>query len=79
MRIRLFASLRELAGTSDLEIEAPDVGALLEQLSGRLGPEFDRIMTAGSVVVDGERARRDRSLDGALEVALLPPVSGGAR
>jgi MoaD family protein len=75
--VRLFAALRELAGTSTLDLEAADVGALLEELSRRLGPEFDRIMAAGSVVVNGERAERDRSIGAHDEVALLPPVSGG--
>jgi molybdopterin converting factor small subunit len=79
MRVRLFASLRELAGASEMELDAVDVGDLLDQLSTKLGGEFDRIMAAGSVMVDGERAKRARSLAGALEVALLPPVSGGAR
>jgi MoaD family protein len=79
MRVRLFASLRELAGTAWLELEpaAPDVGALLDQLSARYGEEFVRIMSAGTVVVDGETAARSRPLAPDAEVALLPPVSGG--
>jgi MoaD family protein len=75
--IRLFAALRELAGASTVELEAGDVGSALDQLSSRLGPEFDRIMAAGSVVVNGERSERDRVITAADEVALLPPVSGG--
>lgn len=78
MRVRLFASLRELAGTSEMEVEALDVGDLLDQLSNKLGDEFDRIMAAGSVVVDGHRAKREQRLNDVEEVALLPPVSGGA-
>jgi MoaD family protein len=77
MRVRLFAVFRELAGASVLEIEAADVGSLIDQLSGRLGPEFDRIMRAGTVVVDGETVGRDHVLDPNDEVAVLPPVSGG--
>jgi MoaD family protein len=78
IRVRLFASLRELAGAAELEVDAGDVGDLLDQLSAKLGPEFDRIMAAGSAVVDGERAQRDRRLADGDGVALLPPVSGGA-
>jgi sulfur-carrier protein len=78
MRVRLFAALRELAGAPELDVDAGDVGEVLDQLSDKLGPEFDRIMAAGSVVVDGERASRDRGLQQDDEVALLPPVSGGA-
>jgi molybdopterin synthase catalytic subunit len=75
--VRLFAALRELAGASRVDLEAPDVGAVLDQLSMRLGPEFDRIMAAGSVVVNGERSDRGRVVTAEDDVALLPPVSGG--
>ena len=78
MRVRLFAALRELAGSSELEVEAPDVRDLLRQLSDKLGPEFDRIMAAGSVIADGRRVHGEHELDGVTEVALLPPVSGGS-
>lgn len=77
VRVVLFAALRELAGASRLEEDAPDLGALLDALSARLGPEFDRILAIGSVLVDGERANRGRTLEDGQEVALLPPVSGG--
>jgi molybdopterin converting factor small subunit len=77
MRVRLFAALRELAGTSELDVDAPDVASLLDQLSEKLGPEFDRIMRVGTVVVDGETVGRDRALGPEDEAALLPPVSGG--
>jgi MoaD family protein len=79
MRVRLFAALRELAGSSEIDVEAPDVGSLVEDLSRRFGPEFARIVSAGSVLVDGERAGSDRILRPDEEVALLPPVSGGWR
>jgi MoaD family protein len=77
MRVRLFAAVRELAGASELEVDAPDVGSLLDQLSAKLGPEFERIMRVGTVVVDGETVGRERSLKPEDEAALLPPVSGG--
>jgi MoaD family protein len=77
MRVRLFAALRELAGAGEVEVEAGDVESLLADLTSRLGPRFDRYMTNGTVVVNGEPAARDRVLEPADEVALLPPVSGG--
>ena len=78
MKVRLFAALREVAGTSVLEApEAADVGSLLDALSKTYGPNFDRIMSAGTVVVGGETVGRDRTLEPGDEVALLPPVSGG--
>jgi MoaD family protein len=78
VKVRLFAPLREAAGASILELEAADVGSLLDLLSGTYGPGFDRIMSVGTVVVDGETVGRNRVLAPGDEVALLPPVSGGS-
>jgi MoaD family protein len=78
VKVRLFAGLREVAGASVLEMEAADVGSLLDLLSGRYGPSFDRIMSVGTIVVDGQTVGRDRALGPGDEVALLPPVSGGS-
>ncbi len=77
MKVRLFAALRDAVGAARLEIEAPTVGTLLDELSARYGPEFDWIMRVGTVVVNGETVGRDHVLRPDDEVALLPPVSGG--
>ncbi|HXF56322.1 MAG TPA: MoaD/ThiS family protein [Actinomycetota bacterium] len=77
MRVRLFAALRELAGTGELELDAPDVASLLAELTAKFGGEFARVLEASSVLVDGEPAARGRELRPEDEVALLPPVSGG--
>ncbi len=89
MKVRLFASLREMAGSSIVDVDASTVGELLERLSTQLGPGFDRVMATGSVVLNGDRipaagatagraADADRPIGDDDEVALLPPVSGGA-
>jgi molybdopterin converting factor small subunit len=77
MRVRLFAILRDIAGASELEVDAPDVATLREDLSAKFGEEFGRILAAGAVIVDGENASPGRSLCPDDEVALLPPVTGG--
>jgi len=77
VKVRLFAALRDAVGAARLEIEAPTVGTLLDELSARYGPEFDRIMRVGTVVVNGETVGREHVLRPDDEVALLPPVSGG--
>lgn len=79
MKVRLFAALRDLAGASELDEDASDIGALLDRLGERFGPDFARIAAAGSVIVGDERATRDRALSPSDEVAILPPVSGGNR
>jgi MoaD family protein len=77
VRVRLFAALREIAGSSELQEDADTVGELVDRLCDRFGPQFGRILSAGSVIVDGERTDRNRRLQPQDEVALLPPVSGG--
>jgi MoaD family protein len=77
VNVRLFAALRELAGSSHVEVDADDVAGVLAAMSERFGPGFDRIMVAGSVVVNGERTAGNRAIQPGDEVALLPPVSGG--
>jgi MoaD family protein len=77
VKVLLFAALREAAGSSRVDADAPTVGALLDELSARFGPAFDRVMRAGTVVVNGETAGREVELRPDDEVALLPPVSGG--
>ena len=77
MKVLLFAAFREAAGASRLEVDAPTVGALLDDLSARFGSEFDRVMQIGTVVVNGATVGREHHLRPEDEVALLPPVSGG--
>ncbi|MDP9343828.1 MAG: MoaD/ThiS family protein [Actinomycetota bacterium] len=76
--VRLFAALRELAGTSTVDVHGDSVQDLVGALSEKYGSRFGEIARAGTVVVDGERASFDRRLEGTEEVALLPPVSGGS-
>jgi MoaD family protein len=78
VNVRLFAALRELAGDSRVQVEGQTVGEVIATLSQRYGERFASVARAGSVVVDGERASDARSLDGGEDIALLPPVSGGA-
>ena len=77
MRVRLFASLREIAGDPFVEAGGHTVGEVVEDLSDRFGDRFAQIAEVGSFVVNGERADRATPLAEGDEVALLPPVSGG--
>ena len=71
--VRLFAGLRERAGQSRLELE--DV-ARVEDVWGRLGLGDE---PAGLVyALNREYVDRERELRDGDEVALIPPVSGGA-
>jgi molybdopterin converting factor small subunit len=77
VKVRLFAALRDLADTSEVEAEGADVAGVVDDLCARFGERFAAIARVGSVVVDGERAGPGTVLDGTETVALLPPVSGG--
>ena len=79
IQVRLFAALRELAGASEVEAEGTSAGDVIDVLSSRYGERFSQIAAVGSVVVNGERASRSTPIAAGDEVALLPPVSGGAR
>ena len=72
IRVRLFAGLRERAGWSERELEAATVGDVWPALG--LGDEPPGLLYA----VNQEYADRDRELADGDEVALIPPVSGGA-
>jgi MoaE-MoaD fusion protein len=73
--VKLFAGLRERAGAGEREIELP-AGAKIDAVWGALdlGDEPAGLLYA----VNKEYADRDRPLAEGDEVALIPPVSGGA-
>jgi molybdopterin synthase catalytic subunit/molybdopterin converting factor small subunit len=72
VRVRLFAGLRERAGWSEREIDAVTVGDVWSALG--LGDEPEGLLYA----VNKAYAERTQTLADGDEVALIPPVSGGA-
>jgi MoaE-MoaD fusion protein len=70
--VRLFAGLRERAGWSEREIDAGTVAEVWSQLG--LGEEPEGLLYA----VNKRYADRGTQLADGDEVALIPPVSGGA-
>jgi MoaE-MoaD fusion protein len=75
VRIRLFAMLRERAGTDELRLELPD-GAVVEDALDQLRSLTDGVAVV--LAVNREYADRRAVLHGGDEVALIPPVSGGS-
>ena len=76
-RLRLFANLRESAGTDSVDIDAATVGDLVDEAAGRFGAEFRTGLASAGVWVNGESAASSTKRDAGDEVALFPPVSGG--
>jgi molybdopterin synthase catalytic subunit len=70
--VKLVAGLRERAGWSQREVDAATVGEVWRALE--LGDEPPGLLYA----VNKEYATADRALADGDEVALIPPVSGGA-
>ena len=74
MTVRLFAGLRERAGTGQREVELPE-GALVEDVWAPLGLGAEPAGLA--YAVNRTYVERGRPLHEGDEVALIPPVSGG--
>lgn len=81
VEVRLFGGLPErVGGTRRLVVDLPD-NATVADLRDRLAADHAQLaplLPGVNVAVDLEVARPDRSLSDANEVALLPPVAGGA-
>jgi MoaD family protein len=75
--VRLFAALRELAGTSEAEVAGTTVGELADALAAAHGERFAQIVGVSSFIVNGDRATRATPVAQGDDVAFLPPVSGG--
>lgn len=77
-RLRLFANLREISGASAVEFPGATVGEVLDAAVREFGSDFEAALGSARVWVDGEQAGRDDPVGEASEMALIPPVSGGA-
>lgn len=75
VRVRLFAMLRERAGRGELELELPDGARVCDALAQleRLAEGLPLVMA-----VNREYAGEEAVLQPGDELALIPPVSGGA-
>jgi len=79
VKVRLFARLRDLAGTAELERELPD-DATVQMLWRSLvsdQPTLGDYERAMSVAINTEYSRMSARLADGDEVAFMPPVSGG--
>jgi molybdopterin converting factor subunit 1 len=78
MTVRLFARVREAAGTDEIKIdlETGSVGEIRAALADRI-PSMAGLIARSAVAVNSEYAPDDRAVSAVDEVALIPPVSGG--
>jgi molybdopterin synthase catalytic subunit len=77
VRIRLFAQLRERAGASELSLELPEGACVRDALAdARVAALADGLPLV--LAINREYAAEDAPLATGDELALIPPVSGGA-
>jgi molybdopterin converting factor small subunit len=76
--LRLFASVRVAAGTGRADIDGATVGEVVANACARYGDDFASLVQACRVWRNGEPALESDPVTDADEVAILPPVSGGA-
>jgi molybdopterin synthase catalytic subunit len=80
VRVRLFAMQREIAGTRQLELELRD-GATIEDAWSALVERFPRLGPGRAAVRfarNGAYTDPDTTVGDGDELAMIPPVSGGA-
>jgi molybdopterin synthase catalytic subunit len=75
VHVRLFAALRERAGRDALELELPEGAVVADALAAVDDLACDLPLV---LAVNREYAPRDQPLRAGDELALIPPVSGGA-
>ena len=82
MRIRVFGGLTERVGGDHIEVTVPEDGSMtVSELRAAVAsayPHLAPLLQRVSVAVDLEVARNEETVPGDAEVALLPPVAGGA-
>jgi molybdenum cofactor biosynthesis protein MoaC/molybdopterin converting factor subunit 1 len=81
VEVRLFAILRERAGRDRLALELPERATVADALEAAARePGLDELLPAmpARVAVNGEYARPEATISAGDELALIPPVSGGA-
>lgn len=79
--IHLFARARDLAGCSQLEVPLTD-GSTVADLRVRLAvqvPALADLLRRSALAINGEFAHDAQRLVPGVEIALLPPVSGGQK
>lgn len=76
--LRLFANLRETAGTTSADFAGTTVGEVIAGAVTKYGDEFEKGLETAKIWVNGDPASSATAVADEDEIALIPPVSGGA-
>jgi molybdopterin converting factor small subunit len=74
----MFAAAREAAGTGRDELPGATVADVLDAARQRYGDRFAAVLGSCKIWVNGEPAAPGDAVAATDELAVLPPVSGGA-
>ena len=80
LKVILFASLRDLVGRSEVELDLADEGTTVRDVFNRLGQQFPELKRYESILliaVNQEYTGWEQSVTAGDEIAFFPPVSGG--
>jgi molybdopterin converting factor subunit 1 len=79
--VRLFAAAREKAGAATITVElaAPATVGNLKRALGEQVPALGPLLPSLMIAVSSEYADESRAIGPGEEVAVIPPVSGGAQ
>ncbi len=79
IQILLFAQARQIVGSDSIEVTIPDtatVADLKSSLSDSV-PELTALLSRSNIALDQQYAIDEDVVSDGVEVALIPPVSGG--
>ncbi len=77
-RLRLFAAAREVVGASVVDLPGATVDEVLDEAVARFGDTFAAVLADSRVWLDGDECVGTAPVGATSEIAVLPPVSGGA-
>ena len=75
--LRLFASVKQMAGTGSVILSGATVADVVEEASQRYGVEFSDMARNCRIWLNGNPTEINTLVNDDDEIALLPPVSGG--
>ena len=75
--LRLFASVKQVAGTGSVILSGATVADVVEEASQRYGAEFSDMARNCRIWLNGNPTEINTPVNDDDEIALLPPVSGG--
>jgi len=75
--LRLFASVKQMAGTGSVILSGATVADVVEEASQRYGAEFSDMARNCRIWLNGNPTEINAPVNDDDEIALLPPVSGG--